>query len=232
MQSAALSAPKSAPKRSTPLQIRNLLFDLDGTLTDSRPGILACVEFAMKELTQPIEEDLSFCLGPPLHQSFARLLKTDDPERVAHAVALYRKRFVDVGMFENSVYHGIPEMLATLQSSGHRLFVATSKVEKYAVQILTHFRLDHFFDRIYGSEMDGRLANKGELIRHLLAKEDLVPAKSWMVGDREHDIHGAKQNGLTSLGVLWGYGSATEFEAAGADHFLATPKCITHLACR
>lgn len=207
----------------------HLLFDLDGTLTDSRPGIIACFEYALERLGIPVEGDLSFCLGPPLHASFARLLKTDDPEQVKRAVELYRERFAPIGMFENSVYPGIPEMLSQLKERGHRMFVATSKVGHYARQIVTHFKLDGFFEVVYGSEFDGRLAKKGELIASILERQSLEPGRTWMIGDREHDIMGAKQNSLRAIGALWGYGSLQEFERAGADHIVESASHIIGL---
>jgi phosphoglycolate phosphatase len=207
----------------------NLFFDLDGTLTDSRLGIIRCIEHALDTMGVVCNEDLSFCLGPPLHHSFARLLKTQDEVEIARAVALYRERFSEVGMFENDVYPGIESLLETLKDGGYRLFVATSKPHVYARPILQHFSLDHWFDGIYGSELSGVRSDKTELIAHLIESEKLADAPALMFGDREHDVRGALNNQLTAVGVLWGYGSEAELTAAGAHHLVSQPSEIFNL---
>lgn len=204
----------------------NVLFDLDGTLTDSREGILACIRHALVTLGAPVPEDPSLdrFLGPPLWDTFRELLPEGSGEvRVDAAVAAYRERFTRVGMFENRVYDHIPDVLASLAAGGARLFVATSKPRVFAERILAHFGLADRFDRIYGSELDGRLTDKGELIAHVLSTSSLDAAETAMVGDRRHDIAGALENRVTAIGALWGYGSRDELAAAGAHRLMERP---------
>jgi phosphoglycolate phosphatase len=199
-----------------------ILFDLDGTLTDPKPGITACIRHAMTSLGQPLatDTDLDWCIGPPLMQSFAKLVA--DPEQAPQAMEHYRERFKELGMFENSVYPGIPELLLSL-SERMPLWVATSKPRVFAQKIADHFGFARYFKGIYGSELDGRFSDKGELIDLILREQGLRPEQTVMIGDREHDIIGAKKNGLRSIGVLWGYGSEEELWAAGAESLAASP---------
>lgn len=196
----------------------NLLFDLDGTLTDAGPGIAGCIRHALAELGRPAPAaaDLGWCIGPPLRDSFAALLADDDPTLPDRAVALYRQRYETAGLFENSVYPGIADGLLELRADGHELRVATSKPHVYARRILAHFGLHESFAEVYGAELSGVNADKRELIRHVLSAE-LFNERPWMIGDRRHDIEGAHANGLPAVGVLWGYGSRSELQAAGAD---------------
>jgi phosphoglycolate phosphatase len=144
-------------------------------------------------------------------------LGTDDPELNARTIAIYRERYAKLGLFESSVYPGISSGLSALSAAHFRLFVVTSKPEVFAKRIIDHFELGPHFERVYGSELTGERSDKGELIQHVLANEGLSDSKTWMIGDRMHDIRGAKQNRLRSAGVLWGYGSRAELTEAGAD---------------
>ena len=210
-----------------------LLFDLDGTLTDSRPGILACIRHALEQagLESPSEKDLQRYIGPPLSHSFAQLLSVEvGAPRVAEAIAHYRERFTATGMFENAVYDRIPAVLDEVADLGAQLYVATSKPRVFAERILQHFGLADRFIAIFGSELDGRLADKSELIAHVLENAGLDPLESVMIGDREHDMFGAVGNGVYPAGVLWGYGSDEELRNAGAQHLLAVPAEIAGLA--
>jgi phosphoglycolate phosphatase len=202
----------------------NLLFDLDGTLTDPGIGITRCLQHALASLGRPVPstELLRRYIGPPLQGTFAELLETEEEARVAEAVRLYRERFVATGMFENSVYPEIPDGLETLQREGHRMWVATSKPHVYAREIVRHFGLDGFFEGVYGSELSGVNAEKGALIREILVQEGLDPRETWMVGDRSYDIAGARANGIRAVAVLWGYGSPEELNAAGPDRIVAS----------
>ena len=175
----------------------NLLFDLDGTLTDPFAGITKCILYALDKLgkTLPPRENLRWCIGPPLRDSFAKLLATDDKALIEKAVTLYRERFGTVGLFENQVYDGIPDVLQALQKNGHTLYVATSKPTIFAKRIIVHFDLQRFFKCIYGSELDGARGDKTSLISHILQTELMEPSKTAMIGDREHDMIGAKENG-------------------------------------
>lgn len=204
----------------------NLLFDLDGTLTDSRPGIIACLKHALVKMGEPApaDEDLLRFIGPPLRDAFAQLLRADlDAECVTAAIAAYRERFTATGMFENSVYARIPAVLDDLAARGARLYVATSKPRVFAERILDHFGLAARFEAIYGSELDGRLCDKTELIAHALAGSRLRASETVMIGDRHHDIVGALRNDVLAVGVLWGYGSEDELRGAGAKALLAAP---------
>ena len=205
-----------------------VLFDLDGTLTDSRPGIVASIHYALERLGYPLpgEDELDWCLGPPLHLSFEILLATDDPARVAAAMGHYRERFSSVGLFENAVYPGIFESLERLRQEKIALFVATSKPHVFARRILDRFELSPFFDAIYGSELDGGLSAKGDLIAHILRQEKLSPRAAIMVGDREHDVIGARANGVPCLGVTYGYGGGMELDDAGAAALCDRPEEI------
>jgi phosphoglycolate phosphatase len=214
--------------------IKNILFDLDGTLTDPIEGMTRCFHYALERMSVPLPtpDELQLHIGPPLRGTFSLLLKTTDEAKVEQAVNLYRERFSEVGMFENQVYKGVPEMLASLQSSSKRLFVATSKALVYTNSILKHFELSGRFEGVYGSELDGRLAHKAELIRHVLANESLAPDETVMVGDRKYDITGAKENNCFAAGVTYGYGSAEELKVAGADYLCHSPSDVAGLFAR
>lgn len=199
--------------------IQTILFDLDGTLVDPAIGITHSIQHALAKLGQPVfpQADLLKYIGPPLRQSFATMLHTGDLILVEQAMSLYRERYATVGLLENAVYPGIPALLAQLYERPVRLFLATAKPHVYARRILAHHGLEPYFAGVYGSELDGRHENKGDLLAYLLETEGLAAAATLMVGDREHDIQAARQNGLRSIGVTYGYGSVAELQTAGAD---------------
>jgi phosphoglycolate phosphatase len=203
----------------------NLLFDLDGTLTDPFAGITRCILYACDQLSRncPPGERLRWCIGPPLRDSFAKLLASDEAAQIEKAVAYYRERFGTVGLFENEVYDGIPKMLESLREEGHTLYVATSKPTFFARKIIDHFGLQPFFKCIYGSELDGTRGDKTSLIAHILQTEAFEPSEAAMIGDRENDMIGAKENGMPGYGVLWGYGSMDELQNSGARAFFTMP---------
>lgn len=203
-----------------------VVFDLDGTLTDPKPGIVRSILYALGELGVAAPSDLDWCIGPPLHGSFATILGTEDRATVARAVALYRERFSTVGLFENAVYDGIPSCLERLQGEGIPLYVATSKPLVFARRILDRFELSPYFVAVYGSELDGRLSDKGELIARLLSEEGLSSQETIVVGDREHDVLGARRCGLSSIGVTYGYGSESELDEAGAAELCGRPSAL------
>jgi phosphoglycolate phosphatase len=209
----------------------NLLFDLDGTLTDPKEGIVLCIRFAMEQLGCPLEEnfDLDWCIGPPLLQSLKVLLKGQE-NKAKEALELYRQRFVKKGIFENEVYPGIHDALKSL-CTRHSLFVATSKPRVFAAKIVEHFGLTRYFDGTYGSELDGENSDKADLISRILLENELESKTTSMLGDREHDIVGAIRNKVTPIGVLWGYGSRLELESAGAKALLATPAELLQYFC-
>jgi len=204
-----------------------IYFDLDGTLTDPKPGITRSIQYALQKLdhpTMPTEEELTWCIGPPLRASFVRLLGAETSADLA--VSYYRERFSDIGLYENGVYDGIGEVLTSLCASGHRLFVATSKPHVFAERIIDHFGLRDHFERVFGSELDGTRVDKSHLLEYALKEASVDPAKTLMIGDRSHDMVGAKNNGMVGIGVLYGYGSRDELLEAGAHHVCATPGAI------
>jgi phosphoglycolate phosphatase len=204
----------------------NLLFDLDGTLTNPFTGITRCIGYALDMLNResPPRESLHWCIGPPLKDSFAKLLASDDDAITEKAVAFYRERFSTVGLYENEVYDGIPGALEALKKNGHTLYVATSKPVVYAERIITHFGLQRYFKCVFGSELDGARSDKTSLISHILNKEVIAPFETAMIGDRVHDMVGAAENGIYGFGVLWGYGTKDELENSGAYAFFKTPR--------
>lgn len=202
-----------------------LLFDLDGTLTDPKEGITRCIAHALLCMgrTPPPLDELAFAIGPPLRPTFGRLLQTDDRGHIEAALAAYRERFATVGLFENTLYANIRESLQHAHDAGHRLFLATSKPHVYATRILDHFAIAPYFSGVYGCELDGRRDDKAELIAHLLEIEGLAAAQCRMFGDRMHDVIGAAKNGIETIGVTWGYGSADELTRAGARALCHAP---------
>ncbi|ADW18814.1 Haloacid dehalogenase domain protein hydrolase [Desulfobulbus propionicus DSM 2032] len=203
----------------------NLLFDLDGTLTDPKLGISRCIQHALSELgvDPPPADDLEWCIGPPLRHSFAKLLDSTDDGLLEQAVLFYRQRFAEVGLFENAVYHGIPEALAGLNAAGFRLFLATSKPRVYAERILAHFGLAVYFETAHGSELSGALTDKPSLVRHILATEGLRPDQTLIVGDRKYDIIGGKTNHIGTGAVTYGYGTLDELTASAPDVLVDAP---------
>jgi phosphoglycolate phosphatase len=203
-----------------------LLFDLDGTLTDPRPGIVGCIRFALGQLTVtcPGDDVLAGYIGPPLRATFAKLLDTNEALRIEEAMAFYRQRFAESGLFENHVYDGVPAMLERTGRASAAMYVATSKPAVYADRIVKHFGLAGHFRKVYGPELDGLYDDKAQLLAHLLAEERVAPDAAVMIGDRAADVRAAKANGLQSIGVLWGYGSAQELVDAGADVLCRTPE--------
>ncbi len=203
-----------------------IFFDLDGTLTDPKPGITRSIQYALGKLDWPIPpaDELTWCIGPPLRGSMKKLLGSD--ELADRGVALYRERFADIGLFENEVYPGIEDTLSTLAQSGRRMFVATSKAHIFAERIIDHFKLRVYFERVFGAELDGTRSDKSELLRHALQSTRINPSQAMMIGDRSFDMVGARSNGMTAVGVLYGYGSEAELREAGAHHICATPRAL------
>ena len=212
---------------------RCIFFDLDGTLTDSGPGIVHSVAYALRKLgvEPPEPEKLRPFIGPPLLWSFAHFYGFDEAKS-KEGVRLYREYFTAGGMFENSVYPGIPEAMEKLRSAGFRLAVATSKPEEFSQKIIAHFGLDEYFEAVCGASMDETRTEKAEVIRYALDSLGVSPEESLMVGDREHDVLGAKAVGLPCLGALWGYGGREELTDAGASALAETPEEMAELILR
>lgn len=209
----------------------HILFDLDGTLTDPGEGIVNSIHYALKKMgiEEPDREALKSFIGPPLRESFS-LRYGFSKEEAEQAVAFYREYFEPRGMFENAVYAGIPGLLTALQERNACLLLATSKPLVYARKILEYFSLSLYFHDTFGSNLDGSLTDKGELISLILSKFNTIPRSSFvMIGDRAHDSNGAKKNAIDSIGVLWGYGTKDELEKAGTHTFAATPDALLKL---
>ena len=205
-----------------------IFFDLDGTLTDSGPGIINCAQLALDHFGIPVEsrEQLRVFVGPPLRQSFARFgVPVED---IDEAIRVFRARYVPIGKFENAPYPGIEDLLRALQAEGYPLFVATSKPEVTAVEVLEHFHLDQYFDRICGASLDEGRETKEDVITYLL---DQIgdPGQTVMVGDTDYDVLGAKAHGIPTIGVTWGYGDADSMAAAGAIALADTPEELHRL---
>ena len=200
---------------------KSILFDLDGTLTDSGEGIMNCAIYALEHYGLPIpsREQLRTIVGPPLHESFVRFGVPE--EEAENAVAKYRERYIPIGAYENTPYPGIRDLLERLQAEGHRLYVATSKPEGMSVNILKHFDLDHYFTRICGASMDTSRSNKDAVIAYLL-EECGAQENAIMVGDTAFDVLGAKAHGIPTIGVSWGYGTVESMESAGAAAIVHT----------
>lgn len=194
-----------------------ILFDLDGTLTESGEGITKSVQYALEKLGKPVPplEELRVFVGPPLMEQFMKYADLDE-DTARLAVKYYRERYSTVGIFENQLYPGVEEMLSELSAKGYCLAVASSKPERFVLQILEHFHLSDYFDEIVGSEMDGRRTSKAEVIEETLARLQLSEHREQvvMVGDKEHDVLGARACGLSCVAVSYGYGTREELEQA------------------
>lgn len=196
------------------MHYQNILFDLDGTLTDPREGITRSIQYALAKLgiDEPDLGKLEHFIGPPLLQAFMQFYGFDEA-KAWEAVNHYRDRFKVTGLYENEVFEGVIELLETLEGQGRHLYIATSKPWEFAREIARHFDFARHFKMIYGSELDGTRTNKVELIRHLLAEEGLDPTQTLMIGDRKHDLIGARSNGLDCVAVGYGFGSHEELTA-------------------
>lgn len=200
---------------------KSILFDLDGTLTDSGEGIMNCAALALERLGIPIppRDALRVFVGPPLHDTFRQFGVPED--QVDEAIRIYRSRYVPIGKFENTPYPGIRELLEKLRAQGNRLYVATSKPEEMAVEVLEHFDLAHFFDHICGASLDRSRIAKDAVISYLLQLHG-ADGQMVMVGDTVFDVLGAAAHGIPAVGVAWGYGSVEEMKKAGAAAIAVT----------
>ena len=201
---------------------QNILFDLDGTLTDPREGITRSIQYALAKLgiDEPDLTRLEHFIGPPLLQAFMQFYRFDEA-KAWEAVNFYRERFKVTGLYENRVFEGVSELLEGLQAQGRTLYIATSKPWEFAREIARHFDFARHFKVIYGSELDGTRTHKDELIRHLLDSEGLAAEHCLMIGDRMHDLLGASRNGVACIGVGYGFGSEDELRAHQPTHYCA-----------
>ena len=207
------------------------LFDLDGTLTDPAEGITNSVMYALEKYHIHVADrsELYSFIGPPLVDSFKKHFDFSE-EQAVQAVVYYREYFRDVGIFENKLYEGIPDMLEKLRNKEVSVALATSKPYEFSIRILKHFDLYPYFDHFGAATMDGRISRKEDVIADLLTRlGDIDRSSILMIGDRDQDIIGAKKNGLQSVGVQWGYGSLEELQGAGADYIVGKPEDILNL---
>lgn len=211
-----------------------ILFDLDGTLTDPKLGITSSVQYALRALgiEEPSLDKLEPFIGPPLADSFREFYGLDEGQ-IETAIAKYRERFNDQGIYENEIYPGIAEMLAALKASGKKLSIASSKPTRFVERILDYFDIRTYFDVIVGSNMDGTRSKKEEVVEEALRQmlpSEMTPAEKKaavaMVGDRRFDIEGAREHGITSVGVAFGYAPEGELEQAGADYIVDTVNAL------
>lgn len=202
---------------------QHILFDLDGTLTDPYMGITNSIIYSLQKLNIEAPDNAALIpfIGPPLHESYETFYQLSGDNN-AEAIRLYREYFSDKGMFENEVYPGIPLLLQALKSMDKKLYIATSKPTYFAVPILEHFNLAHYFESITGSELDGTRTNKAEVIQHVIDIHGLNRDECIMIGDRKHDIIGGQKNNIDTIGVLYGYGDANEIREAQPTYTIAT----------
>lgn len=212
-------------------EYHTLLFDLDGTITDSSEGITNSVMYALEKfgIVETDREKLCQFIGPPLSDSFQKYYQFSE-EKALEAIFCYREYYADKGLYENRVYEGLEETLKGLKKAGKRLIVATSKPEVYARRIMDYFELTPYFDYIAGMELDGGRGSKAEVIEYALDVCKMKDkTKVLMVGDRRHDVEGAHRVGIDCLGVLYGFGSLEELEMAGADGIAEHPEDILRM---
>lgn len=208
-----------------------ILFDLDGTLTDPGEGITNSVAHALSKYGIEVSDkrELYKFIGPPLRDSFMKYYGFSENEALK-AIECYREYFRDKGIFENKVYDGVEDMLRKLHTDGKKVVLATSKPVEFALRILEYFDLKKYFAVVAGASMDSSRSKKGDVIAYALSMcGDTDKSTAVMIGDREHDIIGAKENGLASIGVLYGYGDEAELKNAGADYIAETPEDILKL---
>lgn len=208
--------------------MKAIIFDLDGTLTDSGEGIINCASLALRTLGLPVpdRDTMRVFVGPPLRETFQKF--GVPPEDVERAIEIYRSRYIPVGLFENTPYPGIPALLAALRAEGHRLYVATAKPESMAITVLEEFGLSRYFHQICGATLDGAISHKDQVIACLL--EHMEPADDTvMIGDTTFDVIGAAAYGIPTIGVSWGYGKTSDMLDAGATAIAHSPAHLLEL---
>jgi phosphoglycolate phosphatase len=212
-------------------KLSNVFFDLDGTLTDSKEGIESCYRYSLKRLglSFPAKFETKDFMGPPIRNTFEKLLGSNDKTLIEKAVGFYRERYTDIGLFENRVYPGIADLLSTLYMNSFRLYVVTTKPKIYADKIVEYFRMAQWFSDVFGNELDGRFDNKTEHIEFILNHLQLNPEQTIMVGDRREDILAGKVNRLRTVGVTYGYGSKQEIIDSAPDYICNKPYDIRNI---
>lgn len=207
-----------------------ILLDLDGTIADSRPGIIASLRAGLHDLghTPDPNEDFTWAVGPPLPEVWGRLMAQFGDDRVEFGMVRYREHYGLTGLYDATLFPGIADAIEALYLAGHELIVATAKRVDFARRLVENLGLAHRFLSVYGSMPDGTLDDKADLIADIMRRENLTADAMVMVGDRSHDIHAAHANGVKAIGVAWGYGAPGELAAAGADVIIATPGELLH----
>ena len=208
--------------------ITNLLFDLDGTLSDSREGVIGCFQYTIGKLTpySYSDDEIQAHVGAEIRTIFQALLKTDDREKIEEAIRVYRKKYDEIGITGNLLYPGIPEMLAELHGRQYNLFVVTMKNRIDAAKIIRYLELDGYFTAVYGPSLEGVPDRKVKLIEMIIADHGLNPAETVMIGDRNEDISGGKQAGVKTIGITWGFSKEQEIIDAGPDRICRSPQEI------
>jgi phosphoglycolate phosphatase len=211
--------------------VTTVLLDLDGTLSDSKPGIAASFRYTVGQLGHDPDAagDLTWAVGPPIAVSMHRLLQQYGDDRVDHAVEVYRARYSEVGIYDCAAYPGILDMLDALRAAGLTMYVATSKRRDFADRVIDHLSLRPYVRGVYGALPGGGLDEKQDLLEHILSVENVAASEAVMIGDRMHDMHAALHNDIRPIGVLWGYGSRDELLAAGADAVATVPPDVVRL---
>jgi phosphoglycolate phosphatase len=212
--------------------MKAVLLDLDGTLSDSRPGIVACFRYTLQQLGHDPDAagDLTWAVGPPIAVSLQRMIAPFGDDRVDLALTIYRERYSSVAIYDCSVYPGVVAMLDGLRNAGHTMCIATSKRRDFAERVIDFLGLRDYLRGVYGAIPGGGLDRKQDLLANILEVEHLTAASCVMLGDRLHDIEAAKANAIHSIGALWGYGGRDELEQAGADAIATAPEQVVTLA--
>ncbi|UCD09051.1 MAG: HAD hydrolase-like protein [Dehalococcoidales bacterium] len=199
--------------------LKNLLFDLDGTISDSREGVIGCFQHTLKVLTGSYAEEsvIMKLIGIPIHTIFSKLLQTDDEQLITRAISVYRDKFAEIGITGNSVYPGITELLSSLDEESYSIYIVTMKNTQDSEKVIRHLGFDHLIRRIYGSDLEGYPDNKAELIKSALNENNLSQDETVMIGDRKEDVLAGKSNNIWTIGVTWGFGSIVEIAGASPD---------------
>lgn len=206
-------------------KFKNIFFDFDGTIADSSEGVIKSFDYVLKSYGISVDKSLyQKMIGPPLRESFSKILGFPDSE-VANAIKKYREYYKPHGLFECKIYDGFVDLLKSLRKKSYKIFVATSKPEDFARQILEHFGIADLFDFIGGSSMDEKTRiEKVDVVRYVISENNLNPKECILVGDRKYDVLGAHEAGIKCMGILWGFGNKAEFEECGADFICADTK--------
>lgn len=212
------------------MKYKNILFDLDGTISDSSPGIINAYQYSLNKMGFPQDDPsvIKSYIGSPLRSYYTEQKKLDAPDSET-AVKFFREYYTDKGIFENTLYERMDELIGELNNNGNRLFIATSKPLEFALRILNHFKVKEYFTSIHGSDMSADNKPKDKLISDAIIMNGLNKAESVMVGDRYHDIRGAKVNGIDSIAVTYGFGSRAEIETEKPDHIAANSDEIRNI---